>query len=169
MRIPIYLIGTFKQSSNGKELEITSEEVIFEGVAYNITWIESHTFHYTYKDDNVWYYIRNNDGYEVIKYIPSGVSHQLKEVEQQQQEGRRLGTFTQSSNNKPIEITETQAIFEGESYDLTWIENHAFYFKWHGNFWYYIANDSIGGYEVIKYIPNSGYHTLSPIKPEYKR
>jgi hypothetical protein len=74
-----------------------------------------------------------------------------------------LGRFKQSHNESVIEVSQYSAIFEGRAFDLTWIGDHAFYFQWTDeNYYYYIKNAEGNGYEVIKYHPNDGYHKLIP-------
>ena len=76
--------------------------------------------------------------------------------------GKLLGRFTQSHNDTLIEITADRAIFMGRAYPLTWIEEHAFYYLYDNEFWYYIRNGNT--YEVIKYA--QGYHKLLSIKSD---
>lgn len=53
-------------------------------------------------------------------------------------DGRLLGKFHQSHNNKELLIGETQATFENVKYDLTWFGSQAFAFKYGetGRWWY---------------------------------
>jgi hypothetical protein len=73
--------------------------------------------------------------------------------------GKLLGRFAQSHNNALIEITPSHAIYLGNAYPLTWIEDHTFYFLFADGYWYYIRNGNT--YEVIKY--ETGHHKLLPI------
>jgi hypothetical protein len=79
---------------------------------------------------------------------------------------RLLGVFNQSHNSKRIEICNDHVKFEGDKYESTWIEDHAFYFWWGESYWYYIRNGE--GYEVVKYHKNDGYHTLKPNRTDGK-
>lgn len=75
-----------------------------------------------------------------------------------------LGKFKQSHNDKVIEVLENSVIFDGTVFSTSWIGDHAFYFQWTDNNWYYyILNSDATGYEVIKYHPNDGYHQLKQL------
>ncbi len=75
--------------------------------------------------------------------------------------GKLLGRFAQSHNNVQVEITEERAILAGIAYQLTWIEDHAFYYLFTDGYWYYIRRGDT--YEAIKYTDNTS-HQLRPIK-----
>jgi len=72
-----------------------------------------------------------------------------------------LGKFKQSHNAKIIELYPKHAIFEGKAYDLVWLGEHAFYFKYGAEWWFYIKNGN--KYEVVK---QSAYHQLDPVDPK---
>jgi len=73
---PTKLLGRMVQSHNGKLLEVTENNAIFNNIAYPIQWIEDHAFFFKY-ESKWWYYIRNGNKYEVISYTPDTGYHTL--------------------------------------------------------------------------------------------
>jgi len=71
------LLGRFKQSHNDIVIEVTERYFIYQGKAYNLTWIEEHSFYIEWQANEFWYYIRNVDKYEAIKYIGNTGYHTL--------------------------------------------------------------------------------------------
>lgn len=73
------LLGGFTQSHNNALLQVEPEHAIFMGVAYPLTWIEDYAFYFDF-NGRYWYYIRNQQKYDVI---PCGSGyHQLVPLEQ---------------------------------------------------------------------------------------